>query len=46
VVRQGGKCVRHGARVTASMICSAEDCTSRAQKGGVCRKHGTCLDAS
>jgi len=36
-VRQGGVCIRHGAKVKR---CSSEGCRNNAQTGGECKRHG------
>ncbi len=38
-VKQGGVCIRHGAKVKR-MECSVDKCTNPVQKGGVCTEHG------
>ena len=37
--KQGGVCVKHGARVKRR-YCSQEGCSNLVQQGGVCKKHG------
>jgi hypothetical protein len=37
IVKQGGVCLKHGARVK---LCSQDGCDRHVQQGGVCVKHG------
>eukprot|EP00985_Skeletonema_marinoi_P011462 scaffold5463_cov155-Skeletonema_marinoi.AAC.3 len=38
-VRQGGVCIRHGAKAKVKR-CSSERCRNNAQIGGECKRHG------
>jgi len=36
-VRNGGVCVRHGAKMR---LCSSQGCKNRSKRRGLCRRHG------